>query len=126
MKKLSQLLLILAIVAAGACGNANSHWPGLVSGSDTLDQISETVTNATLLCIARTGRVNTVVAFQPVLKLNIQYYYGIDKGRAYKQKDIDNCKDTLMVAVSTSADCNFAAAPKCFLKPVDKITGASH
>jgi len=120
---------ILVILAAGllsglACGSNSIHWPGLVTGTEATDQITEAVTSGTLLCTVRTGRFTGSVLAQPLLRLNVQYYYGIDTGRTYKQHDIDKCTQTLITAIALTTDCNFATAPKCFLVPVNKVTGA--
>lgn len=114
--------VILSLLAA--CGSNSTHWPGLVSGSDAIEQVTEAVLDGTLVCSVRQGRFVPAVLAPGILKLNVEFYYGIKRDRAYKQHDVDNCKETLVTAISLTSDCNFATAPKCFLKPVNKITGA--
>ena len=117
-------LLLLALAIPLTCGSNSTHWPGLVTGGEAIEQITEAVTNGTLVFSVRQGRFIPAVLAQPVLQLNVEFYYGINRGWAYKQHDIDNCKETLITAISLTSDCNFASAPKCFLVPVNKITGA--
>lgn len=124
MRKSMLPILLAGLLSGLACGSNSLHWPGLVTGTEATDQITEAVTNGTLVCSLRQGRFTASVLAQPILRLNVQYYYGIDTGRTYKQHDIDKCKDTLLTAIALTSDCNFATAPKCFLVPVNKITGA--
>lgn len=124
-KKIRMLIAAALVIGSTACGypNADLLSPNLIKGSEASKRINEAGFTGALLCAARTGRPASLE-----FSARTDTIYGIEPGRAYKEKQVDSCAQNIMLTTALSGDCSPANTtavlfPTCVLKPVDKVTG---
>ena len=114
-------VLVALMTLCMNCGlNRGLNPKNVMDGKAVSNELLFATYEAGILC---SMRLNVVPALPPT-ELEIRLLHDIDETRAYRKKDVDNCKDTIMLGFGFDPYCNYIGW-KCNFNPVNSITGSN-